>query len=141
MFPLAHYVLGLGSEQLGRFENAVEHLQKSLEVARGSTLIRAELGRAYALWGKEAEAREILQALERTSEERYVSSYSLARFYAGLGDRERTLHWLDRANEERSFRMAYLNVDPAFDALRSDSQFQDLLRRAGLPARGGVRGR
>jgi len=53
---------------------------------------------------------------------------------------KRTLLWLDRANEERSARMVFLNVDPAFDAFRSDPQFQDLLGCAGLPFRGGTRG-
>jgi eukaryotic-like serine/threonine-protein kinase len=139
-FPPAHYFLGLVSEQLGRFEEAVEHLQKSLETARQSVMFRAELGRAYALRGIEDEARSVLQALEKIREERYVPAYSFAEIYAGLSDRERTLLWLERANEERSSRMVLLNVDPAFDALRSDSQFQDLLRRARLPARGGVRG-
>ena len=140
LFPPAHYFLGLVSEQLGRFEDAVQHLQKSLEMAPQSARVQAELGRAYALRGKGTEARSILQALERISEERYVPAYSFAEIHAGLGERERTLYWLDRANEERSARMVFLNVDPAFDAFRSDLQFQDLLRRAGLPTRRGVRG-
>ena len=133
-------VLGLASEQLGRFEDAVEHLKKPLELAQHSLLIEAELGRAYALWGKEAEARQILNGLERAREERYVPAYSLAQIYAGLDDRERALLWLKRANEERSTRMVFVKVDPAFDALRSDPKFQDLLRRARLPARGGTHG-
>jgi hypothetical protein len=104
-------------------------------------MFQAELGRAYALWGKETEARSILRVLEKLGEESYVSAYSFAGIYAGLGDRERTLHWLDRANEERSSWMVHLNLDPAFDVLRSDPQFQELLRRARLPARGGVHAR
>ncbi len=140
VFPFAHYLLGLASEQLGRFEDAVEHLKKPLELAQRSLLIEAELGRAYALWGKEAEARQILNGLERAREERYVPAYSLAQIYAGLDDRERALLWLKRANEERSTRMVFVKVDPAFDALRSDPKFQDLLRRARLPARGGTHG-
>lgn len=138
VFPLAHYTLGLVSEQLGQFGNAVEHLRKSLEQAPSSALFQAALGRAYALWGKEAEARNILHALESTREESYVPALSFAEIYVGLGDRERALLWLQRANEERSARMAFLNVDPAFDALRPDPQFQDLLHRAKLPARRGV---
>ena len=139
MFPFAHYMLGLASEQLGRFEDAVEHLQKPLELARRSLLIEAELGRAFALWGKEAEARQTLYGLERAREERYVPAYSLAQIYAGLNDRERTLLWLERASEERSARMVFMNVDPAFDALQSDPKFQDLLRRAKLPVRAKAR--
>ena len=134
-FPFAPYMLGLASEQLGRFEDAVEHLQKPLEVARASTIIHAELGRAYALWGKEAEARQILQALEKARKERYIPAYSFAQIYAGLDDSERALLWLERANEERSARMVFMRVDPAFDALRSDPKFQDLLSRAKVPVR------
>jgi tetratricopeptide (TPR) repeat protein len=101
-------------------------------------MIQAELGRAYALWGKEAEARNILQALGRINEERYVSAYSFAIIYAGLRARDQALTWLERANEERSTGMSWLNVAPAFDALRSDPQFKVLLRNAGLPARGTI---
>jgi serine/threonine protein kinase/tetratricopeptide (TPR) repeat protein len=137
-FSFAHYVLGLVSEELGRFEGAVGYLQASLEQAPHTFMFQAELGRAYALWGKEAEARNILQALERINGERYVSAYSFAIIHTGLRDRDRALLWLERANEERSTGMCFLNVAPAFDALRSDPQFEDLLRRAGLPARGTV---
>ena len=140
-FPLAYHILGLASEQLGRFEDAVKYLQKPLELARHSLLIEAELGRAYALWGKEAEAHQILDGLEKTREERYVPAYSFAQIYAGLDDREHALLWLEQANEERSARMVFVKIDPAFDALRSDPKFQDLLRRAKLPARGGTDGR
>jgi tetratricopeptide (TPR) repeat protein len=135
VFAFAHFVLGLASEQLGRFEDAVEHLQEPLEEARASPVIHAELGRAYALWGKEAEARQILHGLERTRAEKYVPAYSLAQIYAGLDDRDNALLWLERANEERSARMVFMRVEPAFDALRSNPRFQDLLRRDKLPVR------
>jgi tetratricopeptide (TPR) repeat protein len=135
-FAPALYMLGLVSEEVGQFENAVEHLQESLQNAPKSLMIRAELGRAYALWGKEVEARSILEGLERISGERYVSPYWIANIYAGLRDRDQAILWLERANEERSAWMLRLNVAPAFDAFRSDPKFEDLLRRGGLPARG-----
>ncbi len=138
-FPLAHYFLGLGLQQLGRFDAAVEHLQKALEAEGQSTVMQAELGHAYALWGKSAEATRILEDLTKIAEVRYVSAYSFAGLYAGLRDTERALFWLERANEERSSKMVLLNVDPAFDALRWDPAFQDLLRRAKLPSLGSMR--
>jgi tetratricopeptide (TPR) repeat protein len=82
-FPPAHYFLGLALEQLGQFEHAVEYLLKALETER-QTMIQAELGRAYALWGREAEARSVLRALEKTSEETYVSAYWFAKICAAL---------------------------------------------------------
>jgi serine/threonine protein kinase len=134
-FPLAHFFLGMVMGQLGRFEEAVDHLQKSLQGAAPSPVFQAGLGHVYALWGKRDQAQDVLKSLGRTKEESYVPAYSFAEVYAALADTERTLLWLERAKEERSARMVLLNIDPAFDALRSDRQFQDLLRRAKLPAR------
>jgi hypothetical protein len=51
--------------------------------------------------------------------------------YVGLGDRDQAMMWLDKAYQAR-FNPSIL-LRPAFDLLRSDSRFQDLLRRIGLP--------
>jgi serine/threonine protein kinase/tetratricopeptide (TPR) repeat protein len=138
MFPLAQYVLGLVSVQLGRLEDAVENLQIASQAAPQCFMFQAELARAYAQWGKENEARSILECLQRTSEEAYVPAYSFAGVHASLGDTERALLWLGRANEERSSRMVLVRVDPALDPLRPDPRFQDLMRHAALPVRAAV---
>jgi hypothetical protein len=39
---------------------------------------------------------------------------------------------LERAYEDRSQWLSYLNVDPRQDSLRSDRRFADLLRRMKL---------
>ncbi|HXP59653.1 MAG TPA: protein kinase [Dongiaceae bacterium] len=139
-FYLSLWCLGSACEQLGRFEDALGHFQRGLEVAPENPAILAALARAYALWGKEDKALELLQGLEKTGRQKYVSAYSIAGIWAGLGDRDQTLVWLGKACEERSVRVAYLNVDPAFDAFRSDARFQEMLRRAKLPAPKGAHG-
>jgi hypothetical protein len=52
--------------------------------------------------------------------------------HIGLGDKNQAIEWLERAHEERSSHMVYFISDPAWDPLRSDPRFQDLLRRMGL---------
>ena len=39
---------------------------------------------------------------------------------------------LQKAYEDRSAGLLYLKVDPAFDSVRSDPRFVDLLHRVGL---------
>ncbi len=134
-FPLAHFTLGLVSEEFGDFERAVEHLNGGLEFEQQNLTLRTELGRAYALWGKEAEARNVLRVLGEIAKERYVSAYLVARIYAALRETNQVLSWLERANDERSSSFAFVDVDPAFDSFRSDPQFENLLRRARLPSR------
>jgi hypothetical protein len=50
--------------------------------------------------------------------------------YVGLGDPDRAMIWLEKAYQAR-FNPSIL-LRPAFDPLRSDARFQDLLRRIGL---------
>jgi hypothetical protein len=60
-----------------------------------------------------------------------VRRYVLALIYVGLGDNDRAMVWLNKAYQAR-FNPSIL-VRPAFDPLRSDARFQDLLHRVGIP--------
>jgi hypothetical protein len=63
---------------------------------------------------------------------RYVTPPAVASVYMGLGDNDRAFAWLEKAYQERSNYLAYLNVFPGVDSLRADPRFQDLVRRIGL---------
>ncbi len=54
----------------------------------------------------------------------------IALVYAGLDEKDQAFAWLDKAYKER-FNPSIL-MRPAFDVLRPDPRFQDLLRRLGL---------
>jgi hypothetical protein len=58
--------------------------------------------------------------------------YGRAMIEARLGHKDEALKALETAYDERSIWIGYLKVDPALDNLRSDPQFQNLLRRMGL---------
>jgi hypothetical protein len=81
---------------------------------------------------RRAEARAELAALLKLSAERYVPPYNVAMIYNGLGERDETLAWLERAVEQRDPRMTSLKVEPKWNNLRADPRFQDLLRRVGF---------
>jgi hypothetical protein len=63
----------------------------------------------------------------------YVRPSRLARNYAGLGRMDEAFEWLERAYDERDGSLAFIKTDPAYDGLRSDPRFQDLLRRINFP--------
>lgn len=135
-FPARRY-LGLAYEQKGMYPQAIEQFQRGVKLS-GSPLVLALLGHAYAVSGKTKEARQVLADLHDLSESqdaaarRYVSPYTVAAVYAGLGDKDQTFKWLEQANQERDVWLMNLKVDPVFAKLRSDKRFQDLLTRAGL---------
>jgi hypothetical protein len=69
--------------------------------------------------------------------QRYLQSYFVARVYAALGDKEKALDWLEKADEERSENLIVadwggLRTDPAWDDLQNEPRFKELLKKVGL---------
>lgn len=64
--------------------------------------------------------------------EAYTGSYGLAIIYLRLGDKENALRSLEQAYDERQLAMTEIGVEPAFDALRSEPRFRELLHRVKL---------
>jgi serine/threonine protein kinase/tetratricopeptide (TPR) repeat protein len=131
-FFSARRYYGLILEQKGQFEQAVEQLEKAREHSGGSPVVIAALGHAYALAGKRQEAEKIIEELLDPSKPRRGSGYDVAVVYVGLGEKEKAFEWLDKAYEQRDDFLAYLKADPRFDPLRTDTRFDNLLRRLGL---------
>ncbi|HEY7184521.1 MAG TPA: winged helix-turn-helix domain-containing protein [Blastocatellia bacterium] len=131
-FGVAHWHLGLALVQEARFEEAIAELNKAGALSGGSPLMKAALGYAYAVSGRRGEAMKILAELQQHSARGYASASEIAAIYAGLGERDQAVAWLDKAAEERAFHLVYLKVRPEFAPLRSDPRFEDLLRRIGL---------
>ncbi len=124
---------GMALVQKGLHEEAVKVLREALALSEDNTLILGALGYAYAAAGKAIGAREVLNELQRLSDLHYVSPFHMATIYAGLGETDQALRWLEDAYRERSGLLIYLNVEPIFDNLRSDARFADLVGRIGLP--------
>ena len=89
------------------------------------------LGHAYVASGKKTEAQRILAELGQ-QKQRYVSPYTVATIYAGLGEKDQAFKWLEKAFEERDIWLMNLKVDPVLKNLRADQRFANLLQRIGL---------
>ncbi|MEO8129193.1 MAG: winged helix-turn-helix domain-containing protein [Bryobacteraceae bacterium] len=128
----SHMLLGWAFDQQGRFSDAIDQLDQSRLLFDNNPQVIAAIGHVYARSGQHAAARKVIADLQETAKRRYVSPYDVATIYAGLGDKEQTLVWLERAYEDRCGWLAWwLKVDPKFDLLRSHPSFQNLLRRIG----------
>ncbi len=130
--PVFHGHLGLCYMRLGRFPDAVAEIREAARLPGAPAWTSAYLCYAYAAWGKTAEARRALKELVRRSRGSAPSAMQLAMAYVGVGERDRAFEWLDIAFEERAEGLAYLNIEPGWNPLRSDPRFQELLRRMRL---------
>ncbi|MCA1640372.1 MAG: tetratricopeptide repeat protein, partial [Acidobacteria bacterium] len=124
--------LGMSYLEKGDFARAVATFEKQCETQRASFPL-ANLAHAYAVAGRENEARKILAELNRMSQKQSVLPLFLALVYAGLDEKEKLYDCLKKALDERNVLLpSYLNTDPRFQGLRSETRFQELLRRVGL---------
>lgn len=89
-------------------------------------------GQAHAMRGDEAAARKALAELRAAHDAGQPVPYQLAMVHMRLGERDLALHWLAEAARCADFNYICIGVDPAFDALRGDPEFQLLLRSTGL---------
>ena len=85
-------------------------------------------GRARQMTEAERAIHELLK-IEKSGS---VDPTSLAQAFAGMGDKDQALAWLEKAYAERSNALTSLKVNPAYDPLRGDARFRDLLQRVGL---------
>ena len=77
-------------------------------------------------------ARRELEKLDKLSRHEQLDPVTLLWAHLGVGDKEEALADLEKAYSEHFGVLTTLKVEPAFDSLRSDPRFQDLLRRVGL---------
>ena len=131
-FWLAHYALALVYEQQGQYREAIAESKRALNLFGDSPWVLAGLGHIYAVAGETEAAHHVLDELKERGKGLYVSPFDLALIYAGLGERDEALLWLEKAYEERNQWLTWLKVEPRLDSLRRDPRFSDLVRRVGL---------
>jgi TolB-like protein/DNA-binding winged helix-turn-helix (wHTH) protein/Flp pilus assembly protein TadD len=135
-FFVTHYHLAWLYSQSGQYENAISELTKGRLLSGDDRTVKAAapdevaLRKAWAALG----ARGFWQQLLRSNEKLVgnIGEFDVPQIYARLGDKQKALESLARNYEERRALGTLLNVDPAFDSLRSDQRFGDLVRRMGL---------
>jgi len=124
--------LGLSYLKKGMPGEAMAALERARSALGAQTDVQADLALAYALAGDRRMAEKMLEELTRNSRANYVSPFLIASFHIGLGRVDPALDWLEKAYQERTGNLIFLNVDPLFDKLRSEPRFEKLLKRIGL---------
>lgn len=107
--------------------------RQAVLLSERSPAIVGHLANKVARAGRREEARALVTELHETARRRYVSPAGFVVAYAGLGEREEALRWLERGFEERVNLMVFLNSMESLDPLRHEPRFRALVARIGLP--------
>ena len=123
---------------LGKGVEAIEKAERALQLSSGGQFYVAVLGGAYAAGGRSSDARAALQRLDEMSATGFVSPYHRALIHTHLGDRKQALDLLAEAGAINEGWLAWLAVEPRFDALRAEPAFAEILNKTRNPAAVGI---
>ena len=123
----AHTLLGRAYLLKGRLNDGLAELE-----AAGDEYEQL-LAQGYAMAGRSDDAGRLLDKILSTSYPHPVVAYQVALVYAALGDKGKTLDWLDTSYRNGEAPLVHLAVDPQLDPVRSEPRFLALLQRLHLP--------
>jgi TolB-like protein/Tfp pilus assembly protein PilF len=130
-FAPARRILERVYSQMGKQKESVAEREKIVSLS-GSPELAASIEEDFSKSGYNGVLRSWLDGMMVISKYSYVSSYDIAQIYARMGEKDKTLTWLEKAYGEHDSGLVSLAVDPLFDNVRSEPRFRDLLRRLKL---------
>jgi TolB-like protein/Tfp pilus assembly protein PilF len=129
-FPLAHLHRSWVLEELGREDEMVETLERWSALFPEPPFAAGALRQASVRGGISG-AIEFLADLPAGIP---ASALDRARWSLRLGRTDHALDWLERGLEQRDVWFIIVNVSPAFDPLRGQRRFTELLSAMNLPS-------
>jgi len=131
-FARSHVYLAYAYVQQRNFDAAIAEASKATELSGGRA--GAILAYAYAAAGRKSESHSVIASIVDQRAARFTQVLAIASAYVALGEADEAFEWLEKGYRDRAY-LARLSADPAFDPIRDDPRFRDLLKRLNLPAR------
>ena len=128
-FPRAGIIFESYVEK-GMFAEAVAYLET--QCPNDSPWCVSNRAYTYGRAGKQGQAERELRKLLDLNQRQLVDPMVIVPAYVGMGNNDQAIAWLEKAYAQHSNGLTALKVDPAYDPLRDDPRFQNLLRRVGF---------
>jgi len=131
-FWQAYDSFGTLLEVTGDLEGARRMFEGAVERAGHTQRAKAGLARVLARAHKTTEAQKLLAELRADAVATGIRHPSVAAALYVAGDSAGGIEWLEAAYRQRHPELARINADRAYDSMRQDRRFQNLVRRVGL---------
>lgn len=140
LFPSEHLVM-LNSVRiftyLAKYKESRELFENSFGSENLNNIISYYLGHvgiAYFNTGEKSKSSEFLNELLSRSNNSPVGSPSFfaAAIYTAMGENDNAIQTLEKAYNDREVEMYWLKVEPLFNTLHGDPQFEKLLLKIGF---------
>jgi TolB-like protein/DNA-binding winged helix-turn-helix (wHTH) protein/Flp pilus assembly protein TadD len=119
-------------DQKGMLKDALADTETQRRIYGDQPWAWSSLAYIYGRSRQPVRARHALAKLQELNRRRPLDPAIIAWAYLGMGNKDQALSWLEKVYAQHSNLMVTLKVEPAFDPLRSDPRFQNLMRRVGF---------
>jgi DNA-binding winged helix-turn-helix (wHTH) protein/tetratricopeptide (TPR) repeat protein len=122
---------------MGNVEASIECGLAVAEYSMRDPLMLCTLAYAYARAGMRERALAVIAEVT-APEASYIPSGMVARAWAGLGEAEKCVSWLQRGYDERSEWVLWAGLDPMMDNMAADEKFGGFVARLWPSRRAGI---
>jgi len=127
-YSLGRSALGLAYSLHGDTAAGLDHLRVAVD-QEDDPWQNLFLQHGYAWAGERRRAERIIQKLEDMAARRYMCAYEIGQAYAVMENQDPAFRWLERALDERSDCVIWLEVEPWMDPLRGDGRYAEIIER------------
>ncbi|MGQ0643443.1 MAG: tetratricopeptide repeat protein, partial [Gemmatimonadaceae bacterium] len=131
-FWQAYDSFGTLLEVTGDLDEARRMFERAVELAGRTQRAKAGLARVLARANSMPEARKLLNELRADAVATGIRHPTVAPALYVAGDSAGAIEWLEAAYRQRHPELMRINADRAYDSMRGDPRFQEILRRVGL---------
>jgi serine/threonine-protein kinase len=124
------YVIGMCLALQSRLPEAIELMERAVDISNRAPFYLGLLGNLYARTGQTAKVNAILNELDRLAKHQYVPPHAVAYVYAGQNDVDRAVEWEARAFDKGASPFNYFS--PIIENIHDDPRHTAELRRMGL---------
>ena len=127
--PLSRTLYAQALEACGDTQEALKQYRMASVLCPDLPWLRALEAICLANNGLRTEALAIFQELEELRDTQYVDAFFLALLLHALGRKDEAFLELERAANENSAALSFMDVDPRVDPLRGDPRFAQIRNR------------
>lgn len=134
-FASSHYDLSFIYLFKGKYDLWLEEWEKAARLNNDAENLKVvdAAKREYSRSGYRGALKRVVALEEDQAKRIYIDPAWIAGRHSLLGEKDLAFAWLDKALAEKSGFVLLIKSYPAFDSLRSDPRYADLLKRMGLP--------
>lgn len=131
--PWSYDWLGMAYNGLQKHEKSIKTYIKAFEMSDGTVEVGGGLGHALGDAGEIELAKQLTNIYDSLSTNHYLPQVQRAFIHISINEKEKALELLEEAHEQKSWFLAFIQIEHWYNPIRKEKRFQDIIARMNFP--------